>query len=75
MSYHYSPQYTALYLRRESFARYSSCNWGFRPDGSQDFSLALWFWPDNPNARLLDGMDALSLDLMDDRLVLSLIHI
>lgn len=43
MSYHYSPQYTALYLRRESFARYSSCNWGFRPDGSQDFSLALWF--------------------------------
>lgn len=69
MSYHYSPQYTALYLRRESFARYSSCNWGFRPDGSQDFSLALWFWPDNPNARLLDGMNALSLDLMDDRLV------
>lgn len=43
--------------------------WGFRPNGSQDFSLALWFWLDNPNARLLDGMDALSLDLMDDRLV------
>ena len=28
MSYHYSPQYTALYLRRESFARYSGCNLG-----------------------------------------------
>lgn len=69
MNAYYRPQYTALYLRRESYARYAGGDWGFRPDGSEVFSITIWFWPDNANARLLDGEGVLTLDLMDDRLV------
>lgn len=67
--YSYGPQYTALHLNRESYAQYSNGDWGFRPDGSEDFSLTLWFWPDNPNGRLIDGDGALTLDLMDNQLI------
>lgn len=69
MNAYYRPQYTALYLQREGYARYAGGDWGFRPDGSEDFSMTIWFWPDNANARLLDGEGVLTLDLMDDRLV------
>lgn len=69
MNAYYRPQYTALYLQRNGYARYTSEDWGFRPDGSEDFSVTIWFWPDNANARLLDGEGVLTLDLRDDRLV------
>lgn len=69
MNAYYRPQYTALFLQRNGYARYASEDWGFRPDGSEDFSVTIWFWPDNANARLLDGEGVLTLDLRDDRLV------
>lgn len=65
----YRPQYTALYLKRDSYALYSGGEWGFRPDGSEDFTLTIWFWPDNANARLLDSDGVMTLDLLEDRLV------
>ena len=68
-NYSYGPQYTALHLNGEIYAQYSNGDWGFRPDGSEDISLILWLWPDNPNGRLIDGDGVLTLDLMDNQLI------
>lgn len=69
MGYYYEPQYTALFVRKNEYACYRGDSWGFRPDGSEDFSISLWFWPDNPNARLLNGGNILTLDLQDNQLI------
>lgn len=69
MAFNFEKQYPAIYIAKDGYAKYAGNDYGFKPDGSEDFSIAIWFLPENTDAQLLNVGDVITLGIKENKIV------